>query len=423
MKKFTNLKNSLFLIFLVSSVVLIVFFLPERFSYDRKGLVFSFLFDDMIDGKWVVLFDLSSKKDLPPEAKVVILKGEPLFWEPQELAEKLKGKWVGIVEFDPSYDFARKVALLKKDGLFFRVHTVKPEEIEKLNLDEEALFHRYKRAVLERSVEVLWIRNIKEREILVQRLASYFKGKVVPFPALPESEPFFPKWIFLIPPILLITSLNPLLLSVVFVLPFSREWFVSLLFVSGTLAAYFVPKKKWLKVLSFLLLSISLSLSLSDLYHLNGILDFRGVKLSLVLLPGLLFLSGLWKNRRNWKKYLPLLFLAIPVGFYYLMRSGNSGWVLEVERKFRDWLESVLMVRPRFKEIVCYPFFWLEGFREYDFLRESFGSVALVSMFNTFCHVKTPLVVSIYRSTLGLAIGYTVFFFLKVFLNRFLTSK
>ncbi|MBZ4661056.1 MAG: hypothetical protein JG779_210 [Thermotoga sp.] len=380
MKKFTNLRNSLFLIFLVSSVVLIVFFLPERVAYDRKGMEFSFLFDDMIDGKRVVLFDLSSRKDLPPEAEIVILKGEPLFWEPQELAEKLKGKWLGIVEFDPSYDFARKVVLLKKDGLFFRVHTVKPEEIEKLNLDEEALFHRYKRAVLERSVEVLWIRDIDEK-------------------------------------------VNPLLLSIVLVLPFSREWFVSLLFVSGTLAAYFVPKKKWLKVLSFLFLSISLSLSLSDLYHLNGILDFRGVKLSLVLLPGLLFLSGLWKNRRNWKKYLPLLFLAIPVGFYYLMRSGNSGWVLEVERKFRDWLESVLMVRPRFKEIVCYPFFWLEGFREYDFLRESFGSVALVSMFNTFCHVKTPLVVSIYRSALGLAIGYAVFLFLKIFLNRFLTSK
>ncbi|WP_231556092.1 hypothetical protein [Thermotoga neapolitana] len=100
MKKFTNLRNSLFLIFLVSSVVLIVFFLPERVAYDRKGMEFSFLFDDMIDGKRVVLFDLSSRKDLPPEAEIVILKGEPLFWEPQELAEKLKGKWLGIVEFD-----------------------------------------------------------------------------------------------------------------------------------------------------------------------------------------------------------------------------------------------------------------------------------------------------------------------------------
>jgi len=44
-------------------------------------------------------------------------------------------------------------------------------------------------------------------------------------------------------------------------------------------------------------------------------------------------------------------------------------------------------------------------------------------MFNTFCHIKTPVLVSIYRSFLGIAIGYAVFFFLKRILNHLLTSK
>lgn len=409
--------------FLVSSIVFLAIFLPERIASDKEGMKFSFLFDDMIDGRRVVLFDLSSEREIPENAEIVILKGEPAFWTPETLAEKLRGKLVGIVEFDSSYDFARKVALLKGDGLFFRIHTVKPEEVEKLNLDEDALFHRYKRAVLERSVEVLWIRDIAWKDSLVRRLSEYFKGNVVPFPALPEPEPSFPRWIFLIPPLLLVVSYNPLFLIAVVVLFFSKEWFVSLLFSLGTLTAYFVTERKWLKVLNIFLLSLSLSLGLSDFYHLNGILEFRGVKLSLVLLPGFLFLKGLWKNRKNWKKYLPLLLFAVPVGFYYIMRSGNSGWVLGLERKIRDWIENLLRVRPRFKEIICYPFFWLESFREYDFLRESFGSIALVSMFNTFCHIKTPVLVSIYRSLLGIAIGYVVFLFLKRILNRLLTSK
>ncbi|WP_236681718.1 DUF5693 family protein [Thermotoga sp. RQ7] len=417
------MKSRLYLMFLLSSIVFLAIFLPKRIASDKEGIRFSFLFDDMIDGRRVVLFDLSSEKEIPESAEIVILKGEPTFWTPEILAEKLRGKLVGIVEFDPSYDFARKVALLKGDGFFFRIHTVKPEEVEKLNLDEDALFHRYRRAVLERSVEVLWIRDIAWKDSLVRRLSEYFKGNVVPFPALSEPAPSFPRWIFLIPPLLLVVSYNPLFLIVAVVLFFSKEWFASLLFSLGTLTAYFVTERKWLKVLNIFLLSLSLSLGLSDFYHLNGILEFRGVKLSLVLLPGFLFLKGLWKNRKNWKKYLPLLLFAVPVGFYYIVRSGNTGWVLGLERKIRDWIESALVVRPRFKEIICYPFFWLGGFREYDFLRESFGSIALVSMFNTFCHIKTPVLVSIYRSFLGIAIGYAVFFFLKRILNHLLTSK
>ena len=267
------------------------------------------------------------------------------------------------------------------------------------------------------------MRNIEWKDRLVERLTEYFKGNITTFPTLPQPAPHFPKWMFLIPPLFLLASLDPRLLFITVLLPFSEEWFVSLLFSIGTLGAYFIPKKKWLKVLSFLLLSISLSLSLSDVYHLNQILDFRGIKLSLVLLPGVIFLKGFWKNRKNWKKYLPLLLLSVPVGVYYVMRSGNIGLVLSLERKIRDWLESALVIRPRFKEIVCYPFFWLEGFREYDFFRESFGSIALVSMFNTFCHIKTPILVSLYRSSLGILIGYAFFFVLHLILNRFLTSK
>ncbi|PLV59743.1 DUF5693 family protein [Thermotoga sp. KOL6] len=423
MEKFLSLRDNLYLMFFVSSIILVVCFLPARIIVDREGMMFSFLFDDMIDGKKIVLFDLADDESIPHDADVVILKGEPNSWNPKDLAKDLKGKWVGILEFDPSLDFARKVVLLKGDNKFFRVHTVKQEEIKKLQLDEESLFHRYKRAVIERSVEVLWIRNIESKDILVERLTKYFEGKITSFPAPPARAPKFPRWTLLIPPLFLLASLNPLLILVAIVSIFSKEWFVSLLFSISTLGAYIIPKEKWLKLFSFLLLSVSLSLSLSDVYHINQIMDFRGVKLSLVLLPGFILLKGLWENRKNWKKFLPVLLLFVPVGFYYVVRSGNSGWILNLERKFRDWLEAVFIVRPRFKEIICYPFFWLEGFKEYDFLRESFGSIALVSLFNTFCHIKTPVVVSLYRSALGIVIGYAVYLVLKRILKRFLTSK
>ena len=36
------------------------------------------------------------------------------------------------------------------------------------------------------------------------------------------------------------------------------------------------------------------------------------------------------------------------------------------------------------------------------------GSVALISMINSFCHLHTPLLVSTYRSVLGLILGVVV---------------
>jgi len=150
-------------------------------------------------------------------------------------------------------------------------------------------------------------------------------------------------------------------------------------------------------------------------------LEFRGVKLSLVSLPLFIFFKGLYKERKNWRKFLPFLFILIPVGIYYILRSGNFGWVSSFERNFRDFLESILWVRPRFKEILAFPFFLtLKHFEKYRwfFIVEAFGSIALVSMFNTFCHIKAPIFVSLYRTVLSLGISIPLAFIIKKILKR-----
>ena len=412
--------------FLICAIVMISVYLPKRVILDERGMRFSFLFDEMIDGERIVLYDVSEGGDIPSSAEVVILSGEPAPGiDPSALAKKLVGKWLGIVEFNPSWDLARKVALLKGDGKVFRVHTVRTEEVEKLRFDKKALFHRFRRAVFERSVEVLWVRDeLPWKDELVEDLKKSLRGKEVSFPAPPQESLGNFTWMLLIPTLFLVASLHPLLLGVLIVLPFSYEWFVSLSAIFGVLGAYFVPKKRIVKLVSVLLLSLCVLLVLSDFNHLNHLLEFRGVKVSLTLLPAIILIKGLWRHRRNWKRYLPIFLVSIPIGLYYISRSGNYGFVGDLERKFRDFVEEILLIRPRFKEVFTYPFFWLRGVREeIDFLVEALGSVAIVSLFNTFCHVKTPVLVSLARSFLGVLLGYLLFLFLKVPLKRILTNE
>jgi len=421
------LKDKLFLIFLLSSYILISVFLPLRWKCDLEGLNFSVIKDEDLDALGIELWDLSSNMNLSEEASIVFLKGKPVDKDPKKIAEILDKKdiWHGILEFDPSWKFSREVAKYRKERKFFRVHFIKPAEIEKLDLSQENVYHRFRRAVLERSVEVLWIRSLPgiDVENLTKRLEKTIPGKSVSFPPPPEREPSFPRIIPLILLVFLIAIYHPILaiLSVVFLF-FDKSMMVSYLGILGTLAIYDLTKRKRvLTILGFLALSLLVNFSLSDFYHLNQILEFRGVKLSLISLPLFIFLKGLYKERRNWRKFLPFLFILVPVGIYYILRSGNFGWVSSFERDFRDLLEEILWVRPRFKEILAFPFFLtLKHFEKYRwfFIVEAFGSIAFVSMFNTFCHIKAPIFVSLYRTALSLGISIPLAFIIKGILKR-----
>lgn len=96
-----------------------------------------------------------------------------------------------------------------------------------------------------------------------------------------------------------------------------------------------------------------------------------------------------------------------------LLRSGNEG--LEpsaVEIRFRDLLERLLFVRPRTKEFLLgHPFLFLGaamaalGRPQWLLPCLLVGLVGQVSTLNTFCHIHTPLFISLVRTFHALWLG------------------
>jgi len=191
---------------------------------------------------------------------------------------------------------------------------------------------------------------------------------------------------------------------------------------------------------------------LSDVTYLFNITYFFGVKTAFllpVLLVGLYFFlrphrvsSMFYVFKRLFlapirtSSLLALVFcLAIVV--IYILRSGNyfSFQVPFVEAGMREILEKVLFIRPRTKEfLIGYPFLLLaflyadKGIsRKWLWFFNSIGVVALISVVNSFCHFHTPVMISVYRSVLGLllgvAVGVAYVLFIKLFkqVSKFLT--
>lgn len=95
-------------------------------------------------------------------------------------------------------------------------------------------------------------------------------------------------------------------------------------------------------------------------------------------------------------------------------RTGNDAGVgvSGLELKFRAILDRVLPVRPRTKEFLLgHPAFvlglalWFRGRRKWGLPIFVIGSIGQVSFLNTFCHIHSPLIVSLWRGGLGLLLG------------------
>ena len=99
-------------------------------------------------------------------------------------------------------------------------------------------------------------------------------------------------------------------------------------------------------------------------------------------------------------------------GAVYILRTGNFGLpVANMEIVLREFLEKVLVVRPRTKEfLIGHPALYI-------LLRERRGKAAWLmpvavigqlSMVNTFSHIHTPLLVTLIRTGYGLVFGYII---------------
>lgn len=165
---------------------------------------------------------------------------------------------------------------------------------------------------------------------------------------------------------------------------------------------------------------------------------FRGVKLTFVLpivLVAIAYLQRfpLWKGRMlnskeeaiNFvKEFLTMdvrfyVFLVVgalaTVGYVFVGRSGHTAGVPvpAAELMLRRFLENTLYARPREKEfIIGHPAFMLATFaflRKWPlvihFILTIASVIGIASMVETFCHLRTPVMMSIMRGVDGLWIG------------------
>ena len=105
----------------------------------------------------------------------------------------------------------------------------------------------------------------------------------------------------------------------------------------------------------------------------------------------------------------------LAVFIYYIYRTGNSATTSSTELAFRNFLENTLVIRPRTKEmIVGWPmlllFIWSLR-RRMKFLPMIFGTgmtIGLVSVVNTFLHIRTPFLISLLRTGWGVLFGLLI---------------
>ena len=132
------------------------------------------------------------------------------------------------------------------------------------------------------------------------------------------------------------------------------------------------------------------------------------------------------ENSRHWRrKLLCLLVILAAVGTVYILRTGDGMLSVSVgEQRARNWLERVLLFRPRTKEfLIAYPAIaaayccaahrsrltaWLFGV---------FGAIGFASVANTFCHIRAHFLVSLLRTGIGLALGLVLGMLILLFLR------
>lgn len=169
---------------------------------------------------------------------------------------------------------------------------------------------------------------------------------------------------------------------------------------------------------------------LSDTGFIIKLDQFAGVKLAhavpllLVVLyfafrprDGTGWLTGLRRflDRPILMKYAAVAAVAAVVGAVYLMRTGNEPTMLVsgLEMKLRTVLEQVLVVRPRTKEFLLgHPWLLLLLFTGYLDARYlplvALGVIGQISLVNTFAHLHTPLLVSLFRAFNGVWLGVII---------------
>ena len=114
--------------------------------------------------------------------------------------------------------------------------------------------------------------------------------------------------------------------------------------------------------------------------------------------------------------HLFLMLICAVAAAILILRSGNFGLpVPSAEKLARGTLENLLFIRPRTKEFLLgYPaliiaaIYYLRGGNAWLWFLLSVGALAPISLINSFCHIHTPLIVTVARSCIGLVLGAAI---------------
>lgn len=194
---------------------------------------------------------------------------------------------------------------------------------------------------------------------------------------------------------------------------------------------------------------------LSERQFMIRVDQFAGVKLAHVapMALGLLVFAGgiAWssgslseqcqKLRDNLRKLasepvlvwqtVAVLFVIVLLGVA-VARSGNDSGVgvSAFELKMRALLDKILFVRPRTKEfLIGHPILFLgiaaaiAGRRKWAAPLIIFGAIGQISVLNTFCHIHTPIAMSLIRVASGLVTGSVIGLVLYAALRPVLVPK
>lgn len=200
-------------------------------------------------------------------------------------------------------------------------------------------------------------------------------------------------------------------------------------------------KSLWLPFLLALTGGLYVGGLLSDTPYLLEMEFFRGVKLAQAIPLGvatLAYVLCFGYRRKNVEiqrdAYYPMDFknivfedinvlyvvlgaVAGGVVFYYMARTGHETNVMpsDAEMIGRNFLENVLLARPRTKEFLTgYPVLmlaWYFARRKWKLLlypTAMVGVIGITSIVNTFCHLRTPLYLSLFRISYGVGLGLAV---------------
>jgi hypothetical protein len=121
---------------------------------------------------------------------------------------------------------------------------------------------------------------------------------------------------------------------------------------------------------------------------------------------------GEWLKKSIPVRYLLGLGVLGLAGILYILRTGNFGLpVLSFEVQAREFLENVLVVRPRTKELFLgHPalYFALHSKEPHKSWWLPLSVIGQISLVNTFTHTHTFLWVSLLRTAYGLVFGYFI---------------